>query len=277
MDLSPPCVICSDTATHMTRRHAPGRGLFVTGTDTGVGKTLVASGLAAWCRMQGVDVGVMKPIATGVTRGISSDARILAHAASVDDPWPLINPICYREPLAPYVAACRGHHPVRFPAIVRAFQELSQRHDFLLVEGIGGLLVPLSRRAPVVDVIRLLGLPALIVSRRRLGTLNHTLLTVEHARRAGLIVAGVALNAADPPAADRNTRLAERTNPAALQACLPVPLVGNLGRLASGENGLPSPRRLAGWIEKGMSPGFLRWLRRGGARHYSDGVRPLTL
>lgn len=248
----------------MRRRLVPIRGLFITGTDTGVGKTLVAASLAAWCRLQGVNVGVMKPIATGGERGIASDARILAHAAAVDDPWPLINPVCYREPLAPAVAARRAHQPVRFPTIVRAFRELSQRHDVLIVEGIGGLLVPLSRRTTVADLIRVLNLPILVVSRRRLGTLNHTFLTVEHATRAGLRVMGVVLNAADPPTSDPDARLAEQTNPAALQACLPVPLVGNLGRLAPGENGVPSPRRLAGWIEKGMSPGFLRWLRRGG-------------
>jgi len=240
----------------MTRLRAPVRGLFITGTDTGVGKTLVASALAAWCRLQGIDVGVMKPIATGARRTISSDARMLAQAAGVGDPWPLINPVCYRDPLAPSVAAQRAHRPVRLAAVVRAFQELSQRHELLVVEGIGGLLVPLSRRTTVVEVIRLLDLPLLIVARRRLGTLNHTLLTVEHARRAGLAVAGVVLNAADPPAADPDARLAERTNPDALRACLPVPLVGNLSRL----DGRLSRQRLAGWVEQGMHADFLRRL-----------------
>ena len=232
------------------------RGLFVTGTDTGVGKTLVASALAAWCRRQGIDVGVMKPIATGERRTIASDARRLAQAAEVSDPWPLINPVCYRDPLAPAVAAQRAHRPVRLAAVVRAFRELSRRHDVMIVEGIGGLLVPLSRRTTVGEMIRLLDLPLLIVARRRLGTLNHTLLTVEHARRAGLAVAGVALNAADPPAADPGARLAERTNPDALRACLPVPLVGNLSRL----DGRRSRHRLAAWVEQGMRAEFLRCL-----------------
>ena len=236
------------------------RGLFITGTDTGVGKTLVAAGLAAWCRRQGVDVGVMKPIATGGERGISPDARLLAHAAAVDDPWSLINPVCYREPLAPAVAARRVHRPVRFPTIVRAFRELSQRHDVLIVEGIGGLLVPLSRRLTVADLIRLLNLPVLVVSRRRLGTLNHTLLTIEHAKRVGLKVVGVVLNAADPPTADPDVRLAEQTNAVALRACLPVPLLGNLARRPAEGNGFLSPRRLAEWVAGGMEPAFLRWL-----------------
>lgn len=240
----------------MTRSRSSARGLFITGTDTGVGKTLVASGLAAWCRLQGIEVGVMKPIATGERRRISSDASLLAQAAAVSDPWPLINPVCYRDPLAPYVAAQRAHRPVRLAAVVRAFRELSQRHEVLIVEGIGGLLVPLSRRTTVVEMIRLLDLPLLIVARRRLGTLNHTLLTVEHARRAGLKVAGVVLNAADPPAADPDARLAERTNPAALRAMLPVPLVGNLSRL----DGRLSRQRLAAWVERGMHADFLRRL-----------------
>lgn len=261
----------------MTRRHSPVRGLFVTGTDTEVGKTVVAAGLAAWCRAKGMDVGVMKPIATGgirhgTRRWVSADATRLARAAGVTpapasasggpgDPWPLINPLCYQDPLAPYAAALRTHRPVKLDAVRQAFQTLLRRHQFVIVEGIGGLLVPLTRRHTVVDLIRLLDLPVLIVSRLRLGTLNHTLLTVEHASRAGLEVLGVVLNAAEPPADEPAARLAQRTNPSILKACLPVPLVGVLPHEAALADGGVDPRRLSGWVAEGMQPAFLRWLR----------------
>lgn len=246
----------------------PPRGLFVTGTDTGVGKTAVAAGLAAWCRARGIDVGVMKPIATGGIRAarsgrwISSDARVLAEAAGVRDAWSLVNPVCYREPLAPYAAARRSHHPVDWRRIRRAFEALSARHEFMIVEGIGGLLVPLSPRRTVVDLIRLLDLPVLIVSRRRLGSLNHTLLTVQVARQERLRVVGVVLNAAEAPLADSGEALAERTNPEILGRCLPVPLLGNLPHRQAIERADVSASALAGWIERACDSSWLRQLRR---------------
>ncbi len=227
---------------------APVRGLFITGTDTGVGKTAVTAALAVWYRAQGMDVGVMKPIATG---GVPSlDARLLAQASGVRDPMALINPVCYREPLAPYAAALRSGRPVNWSAIRTAFRALSTRHAFMLVEGIGGLLVPLSRRRTVVELIHLLKLPCLVVARLRLGTLNHTLLTVRYAQQQGLRVLGVVLNAAEPPSRDADARLAERTNPRMLQACLSVPLLGVLPYQAAVARGAASPAALARWIDR---------------------------
>lgn len=241
----------------------------MTGTDTGVGKTIVAAGIAAWCRAQGIDVGVMKPIATGGVllreqgrnRLVSSDARWLARAAGVEDPWSLINPICYHEPLAPYIASLRAHQPIDWAGMRHAFQVLLKRHDVVIVEGIGGLLVPLSRRRTVVDLIQMLELPVLVVARLRLGTLNHTLLTVEQATRARLKVVGVVLNAAEAPTADPDARLAERTNPSVLKACLPVPLLGVLpyrGTLA--KETLQSRERVE-WVARALAPKLLGWLR----------------
>lgn len=245
------------------------RGLFITGTDTGVGKTVVAAGLAAWCKAHGGDVGVMKPIATGGirlsqdgrTRLVSSDALLLSHAAGVDDPWSLINPVCYREPLAPYAASLKVHQPVDWSRIRQAFHVLTMRHPFLIVEGIGGLLVPLSRRRTVVDLIRMLRLPVLIVARLRLGTLNHTLLTVETASRAGVRVVGVVLNAADAPTADPDVQLAERTNPSVLTSCLSVPLLGTLPYRSRFAGERLSSTALAQWVARALPPQFLAWLR----------------
>ncbi len=244
------------------------RGLFITGTDTGVGKTLVAAGLAAWCRAHGLDVGAMKPIATGGIRRrgerVSLDAMLLARAASIDDPMSLVNPICFREPLAPYVAAQRAGQSIRWASMRRAFAQLQQRHRFLIVEGIGGLLVPLSRRQTVADLIRAFDLPVLIVARRRLGTLNHTLLTVREARRQGLHVRGVVLNAAEAPTRNTGLRLAEQTNPQALAECLSTPLLGKTPYEASLINGKVSDstwrRQLVRWIDRSCSPTLLEWL-----------------
>lgn len=246
------------------------RGLFVTGTDTGVGKTMVAAGLAAWCRAEGIDVGVMKPIATGGRvmlvegrrRWISADAMILSRAAGVDDPWPLINPVCYREPLAPYAAARRSHRPVNWAGVMRAFGRLGERHRFLIVEGIGGLAVPLSRRRTVTDLIRRCSLPALVVSRLRLGTLNHTLLTVEHAQRHGLRLLGVMMNAAERPPQDPDARLAERTNPSVLRDGLSVPLLGALTHRNAFGAGAATPADLARWMDAALHPAFRAWLRK---------------
>lgn len=247
-------------------------GLFVTGTDTGVGKTVVAAGLAAWCKAHGVDVGVMKPIATGGVRVphqrrlVSADALLLSKATQVNDPWSLINPVCYREPLAPYPASLRACRPIDFSGVMRAFRALTQRHRFLIVEGIGGLLVPLSRRRTVADLIRRLHLPLLIVSRLRLGTLNHTLLTVQQAKREALTVLGVVLNAADAPTSDSGARLAERTNPGVLEACLSVPLLGALPYCSRFTDGLLAPRALIRWAAHALHPHFLEWLQQHGTR-----------
>ncbi len=252
------------------RKAARARGLFVTGTDTGVGKTAVAAGLAAWCHARGMDVGVMKPIASGGTRladpghtrWISPDAALLSHAAGVSDPWPLINPLCFREPLAPYAASLRAHQPIHWSSIIRAFQQLAQRHRFLILEGIGGLLVPLSRRRTVVDLIRMLRLPCLVVARLRLGTLNHTLLTVHEAQRAHLKVLGVVLNAAESPSTESGARVAEQSNPAILKTCLSVPLLGTLPHHRRFANGHLDRTALATWIDRSLDPTFLEWMER---------------
>ena len=248
------------------KRRFSAAGIFVTGTDTGVGKTLVAAGLAAWCRNHGLNVGVMKPVASGgrsvngeqpANRLVSDDAMLLRAAAGVSDPLALINPVCYREPLAPYAAARLSRRPIRWRAVAQAYARLRQRHSFMIVEGIGGLLVPLSRTKSVVDLIRLCRLPCVVVARLRLGTLNHTLLTVSLARRLGLDVLGVVLNPAEPPCADSAGRLAERTNAAALRTWLPVPLLGTLSRYP---RRTPERQGLAHWIADGLEPTFLNGL-----------------
>ena len=199
-------------------------GVFVSGTDTGVGKTAVAVALAAWARAQGWNVGVMKPVATGGTRSgsrgplLAGDARALARAAGVDDEPQLVNPICLAEPLAPWTAARRGGCAITWAPIQRAAEELRRRHQLLIVEGAGGLLVPLSRSFMVAHVAQRLRLPVLLVSRPGLGTLNHTLLSLACLRQLDIPCRGVLINYAAPPARDPPARLAERTNPSLLRS-----------------------------------------------------------
>ena len=221
------------------------RGLFVTGTDTGVGKTWVASMLAAGLRARGVDVGVMKPVAAGGRE----DALQLQAAAGVDDPLELINPICLDHPLAPSVAARLEGRRVTWRPLLTAFQQLSQQHACLVVEGVGGLLAPLGPGS-VADLARLLGLPLVIVARTGLGTINHSLLTWSEARRRGLPVAGWIFTtltptpgAADATSPDEIVRLSGAPNLGVVPYLDPAPR----GRRASPRGPSSDARPLPAW------------------------------
>ncbi len=204
--------------------HPPSSGLFITGTDTGVGKTFVAAALARALREQGVDVGVMKPIETGCRlrqgKFYPADGALLRQTAGVRDALDLVTPVRFRLPLAPYAADVQEGKSVNLRLVDQAFRTLRKRHSFLLVEGIGGLLVPIRRDYSVLDLIQRIGLPVLVVARLGLGTINHTLLTVHRLREAKVPVAGVFLNRTT---AGRKTP-AERTNPATLRRLLHLPV-----------------------------------------------------
>ena len=139
-------------------------GIFITGTGTEIGKTVVAGGFAASLKQAGVQVGVMKPISTGD----AVDAQFLRHAAQVDDPLKLINPIHLRYPLAPSVSARLEGKQIDLSTIAAAFSKLKQKYDFLVVEGVGGIAVPLKDDFLVAHLISQLKLPILIVARCRL-------------------------------------------------------------------------------------------------------------
>jgi dethiobiotin synthetase len=190
-----------------------GGGVFITGTDTGVGKTTVAVGLVRLLKARGLDVGVMKPVATGAwhppeadsRRGqqgnnkVSEDARLLMEAADTNDPYELVNPVCLSTPAAPSVAAQEEGVSIELKSIWSAFKALTARHPFLVVEGIGGLLVPINGTLLVADMAKKMSLPLIIVARASLGTINHTLLTVEAARRRRLKITGVIFNSPNAP------------------------------------------------------------------------------
>jgi dethiobiotin synthetase len=174
-------------------------GIFITGTDTNVGKTMVAAALAWLMRRKGIDVGVMKPFATAQKifskRYKSTDAAILAKAAQVHDSDQEINPFFYMVPAAPLVAARIVNQST--PSIadsVKAFHKLASKHDFMIVEGVGGIMVPLTGEAYVADLARDLKLPTIIIASSRLGTLNHILLTIKICRDYDVSIQGVIIN-----------------------------------------------------------------------------------
>ncbi len=233
------------------------RGLLVTGTDTGVGKTVVTAGLARILADRGENIGVMKPVETGCPEeGWPADAGFLARAGRVDDSMDLVVPCRFREPLAPLVAARREGGVVDVEAIRAAFGKLTVKYDRLLVEGAGGLSVPLTDDVDTAELAALLGLKVLVVARPGLGTLNHTCLTVHYARSHGLQVIGVVISGFKP----RTEDVAERTNPEVIESRCAVPMLGLVpkamdvdtpeGAARAVDRGVHLDRLLSAWEEE---------------------------
>ena len=210
------------------------RGLLITGTDTGVGKTFVGAGLAWALRREGMNVGVMKPAETDHRDGPwPADAKTLVAAARSEDPADLVVPYVFAPPVAPLVAARRAGRTIEVERIVDAFERVRARHDCVLVEGAGGLAVPLAefgegdRLFDYADLARRLDLSVLIVARAHLGTLNHTTLTIEYARQRDLPVVGVVVNGLDRTLEDPSAT----DNPALIEEMGQVPVIGVIERL----------------------------------------------
>ncbi|HEV3165501.1 MAG TPA: dethiobiotin synthase [Isosphaeraceae bacterium] len=228
-------------------------GLFVVGTDTGVGKTWVAAAIARCLLRAGRRVGVLKPVATGATReagGLrSADAAVLIEAIGGGVEMERVTPIVYEAPLAPPIAARLGGVPLAEErvrqAMAQAMSWWSERAEVLVLEGIGGLLCPLAENMTVADLAVAVDFPLVIVAGRRLGTLNHTLLTVEAARGRGLRVAGIVLNAAEPTA----DPIAETTAAEELARRLEgVPILAELDH-ASDPSTLSNAVEIVDWYE----------------------------
>ncbi len=172
-------------------------GLFITGTDTGVGKTIVTAALARALRLRGVQVGVMKPVTSGCLERngelISEDAELLAWAAGIDVDED-VAPYRLREPIVPVDAAKKDRVKIDFAHIKACYDRLQSRYDFVLVEGAGGLMVPLNGGFLIADLVNHLSLPLLVVARPGLGTINHSVLTCFSASQIGIDVKGVVVN-----------------------------------------------------------------------------------
>ena len=212
-----------------------GRGLFITGTDTGVGKTAVTAALLALLRGRGVDAVPMKPIQTGclkrggevVAPDLDGCLRAIKLTPTVEEAeW--MCPYRFIPECSPHLAARIDRRPIQLRRITAAFRQLAARHDFVIAEGAGGVLVPLDERRTMLDLMRALGLPVLVVARPGLGTLNHTLLTLAALRAADLKIAGVVVVATQRGRCGR----IERDNLASIARLGRVPVLGRLPFIA---------------------------------------------
>lgn len=232
------------------------KGLFITGTDTNVGKTWIAAGLTAVLRRRGVNAVYFKPIQSGCPeqegRVVPTDARLAQELAGLPEPLEVLTPIRLRLPLAPAVAAEQEGRTMDLEQVAQGVRELAGRYDYLVVEGAGGLYVPLvGMHFLVLDMIRWLGLPLLVVARAGLGTINHTALTVKAAQQAGITVTGVVLNRY--PA---KPGLAEHTNPQVIVALTGVPVLGRVPEVPEIDTPAGRERFVAAMAEVCSGPGW---------------------
>ncbi len=215
------------------------KGIFVTATDTGVGKTVASAAIIRALKGHGVKVGAMKPVETGCSRRdgilVPADGEFLKEIAGIDDSLDLITPVRFELPLAPYVAAQREGTAVELWKVFDAYQILSSKYEFMVVEGIGGVLVPLTGKTTgvvprtyfVIDLIKDFKLSSVVVTRPTLGTINHTLLTISQLLNEGVDVVGVIISFST----SGEGTIAESTNTRALKELCPVPIIGVIPRL----------------------------------------------
>lgn len=205
-------------------------GLFITGTDTDAGKTVVSCAIARGLRRAGIDVGVMKPAETGVPVEGPYDARALIEAAGVSDSLELVCPQQFDLPAAPLASARAEGREVDLDAIDAAYQEIDRRHECVLVEGAGGLLVPITETLDMAGLADRLELPVLLVARASLGTINHTLLSVQACQQRGLELLGVVFSHTNGPTSDADLR-----NLDILREMLGNHVLGEIPALGEGE------------------------------------------
>lgn len=173
------------------------KSIFITGTDTDVGKTYVTAGLAVTLRKMGIDVGIMKPFAAGSAQKNgykSEDVEILSKSAQVNDPERLVNPQFFAMPASPYTASKRLKIKVRIKGVLSSFKKLSQMHQTLLVEGMGGIMTPILKNYFVTDLIKEMKIPAVIVTRTKVGTINHTIMTCNMCEKYKIPIKGIIIN-----------------------------------------------------------------------------------
>ncbi len=203
-------------------------GVFITGTDTGVGKTVISAALTRTLLNRGMSVGVMKPVETGCARGpkglLATDSEFLIKAARSKDPKNLITPYTMEAPVAPMEAAEMEGVEINEEYILDCYLQLKHRHDFMVVEGAGGLMVPIHRRMLVSDLIQLLDLPVILVARPNLGTINHSLLSLHYAQDLGIKVLGFVINRRHDEV--KEIHVAEEKSPILIETLSGVPFLG---------------------------------------------------
>lgn len=204
-------------------------GLFITGTDTGVGKTVVTAALALHLKKQGLTVGVMKPIETGVSpaRDAHSDAARLRSIIESEEPLGAIRPYGFTQPVAPLAAAQADGTTINPETIKKVYRLLSGRYEYMVIEGVGGVRVPITPKISVTELIKSLRLPVVVVGRSCLGGINHALLTIDALQRSKIPIVAVVLNRTESTRS-AVSRLQERTTLEILRTQAGVPVLGPL-------------------------------------------------
>jgi dethiobiotin synthetase len=200
--------------------------IFITGTDTGVGKTTVSASLAAFLSLRKrMNVGVMKPFETGLPKDDKDsgtrDAFLLRAASGSADNLSDISPYTFEAPLAPEIAADLEHAKIDLRVLDRAYKKIAGRHDIVVVEGAGGIMVPIKKKFFYVDLIERWNAPVIIIARLAVGTINHTLLTYDLLKKRGIKVIGVILNNND-----KTKSTVAQTNLEMLKYYLTIPVLG---------------------------------------------------
>lgn len=219
------------------------KAVFITGTDTEIGKTVIASAIVLGIRMKGIDCGVMKPVQCA-----GDDALALKEVSQAEDSFGLINPYYFKRPLSPHLAAKLERRRIVPKKIISSYKSLSRRHQFLVVEGAGGLLVPLKSNFLIADLVRELDIPVIVVARLGLGTINHSLLTIEAIRRRGIKVIGIIFNQSKK----EPIGVCERDNPLIISKLGKIKVLGIVpysGSLAKEKGSLKGLRQISKRIE----------------------------
>jgi len=195
--------VCNSDYTNINKKNSNKKiskttGLFITGTDTGVGKTLIACGVAWLLRRRRINVGIMKPFATANQvyshNFKSQDTELLAAAANVEDMDDDLNPVFFPIAASPLMASIITNNRISLKSVLSAYRRIRRKYEFVVVEGIGGIMVPLTNSYLLADFVKLIGLQLIVVSRPNLGSINHTLLTVTACKKYGLDIVGIIIN-----------------------------------------------------------------------------------
>ena len=200
------------------------KSLFITGTDTDVGKTYITAGLGVVLQKMGIDVGIMKPFAAGSSqkKGYKSeDVEILSRAAQVSDPESLVNPQFFPIPASPYTAWKKLKTKPKISTVLTSFKKLSKLHEMLLVEGMGGIMTPILKDYYITNLIKEIKIPTVVVTRSKVGTVNHTIMTVKMCEKYNIPIKGIIINNFDKgyPVKDLTSDLENLTN---------VPVLGSI-------------------------------------------------
>lgn len=242
------------------------KGLFITATDTEVGKTVITGALAAALKARGLDIGVVKPVASGGVKNesgalIAEDAVFLMKAAGLPESQrEAVNPLCLAPALTPAAAAVESGVTINVPAIIAACQKMLNTHEISLVEGVGGITAPIWEDYLVADLMSELKLPTIIVARPNLGTINHAILTAEYARQRGLNVLGFIINSWEEDKAS----VLEHSNLTYIERLSGLPILGKFPR----DNSISVPEARTGKItelaEANLAIDFILNLLEGG-------------